>query len=118
MAKNKKPLIIAKKIIRYAFLAILLILIAKVWIFYGTHKEQDQGFIEFYTAKKSYEWNRWNEELPQQALNQIADYNAMVQIVWLEVILAFIIMGLDYFIDPENHFVTQVKRWLESLNIE
>jgi hypothetical protein len=81
---------------------------------YGTLHEPGQTVIDFAMEKRVYEWQQF-EKPPQDFLLRERFYKDISNYIYLAVMVNFIIMGLDYFIDPDNHFITLLKNKIKTM---
>lgn len=93
---------------------IILIVIANVIGFYNRFHE-DKSFLKFFTEDRVYYLE--DGEIPAIAKEQAQAYNDIVKIIWLALLFTALIIGLDYLIDKENHFITRIKERLDRANV-
>lgn len=100
-----------KQITRVAMIVCIFLAVFKLGALYGNQKLEDQNVMDFFTQKQTYEWNSY-EQMPKEVAYKVQEYNTIVRIVQLAVLLSFLVMFFDYFVDPENHFITELKNKL------
>jgi len=102
-----------KTFFKFASLIFLLLAIFSFGEMYGKYKNEDENFITFMNKKTVYEGRVW-DEIPKELKQQIYDYNRTIKYIWGAVISNFLIMIIDYFIDPKNHFFTLIKNKIDG----
>lgn len=104
-----------KTISRTGFMIFLFLAVFNLGDLYGTYSEEGESINNFFTKQTRYEWDSI-EAPPKIVTDQINAYNHIVRLIWIALIFSFGVMFFDYFIDPENHFVTTIKnKWWPKL---
>lgn len=102
----------AKLLIRLSMVFCIMLTAFYLGSIYGKHGN-DQSIINFFSEKTEYKWQY--QEAPPRELNQrIVEYNTVVRIMYLAVLLSFIIYILDFFIEPKTHFITTLVKKLKE----
>ena len=98
MENNKKLLKIVK---------IVIIVVLWAVVIYGAY--QGVGLYQFFQVfpQKQYETVAF-ESLPEEALVKISMYNQLINTIYVGLLFVAIYLVVDYFYDPENHFITTV----------
>lgn len=102
-----------KGIFKFISLIFLLLAVFSFGKMYGKYNKENDNFITFMNKKTVYEGRVW-EEKPKELKQQITDYNTIIKFIWGAVISNFLIMIIDYFIDPKNHFFTAIKNKIDG----
>ena len=109
-----------KQFFRTALIIFLLTAVFNTGIFYGRYSAKDMSIINFFTTKKEISFNRF-EGIPPIIIEQTEYYNAIVKLVWACLICLGMYFTLDYYVDKERHFITELKKkargvakWLSS----
>lgn len=111
---NQKNLRIIRTVL-YGVMILLLVLISfKLGALYGEFKD-GQSLMEFATSDKLYEWNRY-ESPPQELIDQTTAYNKVVIYVWYIIGVNFMIMIVDYYLNPETHYFTKIIEKLKEID--
>jgi hypothetical protein len=55
------------------------------------------------------------ETLPIEALTKINLYNKAAHTIGAGLILVLVYFIIDYFYEPDKHFITTIKKWLEKI---
>lgn len=80
---------------------------------YGKYGD-DNNLIGFVLQQYTYTYGI-HDKPPAQLTDMLMLYGSAKLIVYIAVVLNFIIMGLDYYRDPENHFITTIKKRIGTL---
>ena len=115
--KIKKKTIwnLLKTLSRAGFIIFLFLAVFNLGILFGTYAEDGETVTEFFTKKTRYEWNSL-ESPPQIVIDQVNDYNNIHRLISISLLFSFGVLFFDYFVDPEHHFATKIKKkWWPKL---
>lgn len=119
--KKKKLWNFLKILSRTGFIIFCFLAVFNLGILFGKYSLEGESINQFFTKKTRYEWKQ-TEAPPKIVTDQINSYNRISRLIQLAILFSFLVMFCDYFIDPENHFVTTIKKkWgpkLKKLNDE
>jgi len=90
----------------FAFLAVF-----NCGLFFGENKQEGQSIMDVVTQERTYEWDVIDKP-PQEFIDLASRYNNIVRFVYIALFSFAGVLTFDYFIDPEHHFATELKkRW-------
>lgn len=78
----------------------------KAWLYFDTHPQ------------KSYEWDRFNGQPPQELQDKIILYNTGAQIVYICLLFYVAIEVSSYFEDKNKHWVTWLVRKYKEISVK
>ena len=113
MKINKRIAKFGKTACRFGFMFFFMFVSFQVGEIYGKHNTDEQGIIGFFTTEKEFKWDT-RGEMPEEVITRVAEYNQIVRYIWMAIAFSVGIMFFDYYIDPKNHFITQLKRRTEN----
>lgn len=114
---KKRNLERIKFIFRLLFMFSFAFVLIKIGAFYGEYKEPGEGFIEFFSVEREFSYNKFTG-VPESLTTIIGVYQNIISWIWLCVGFSSMVMFVDYFIDPENHFVTVIKNRINKIKLE
>jgi len=120
MKINKKKMWnLFKTLSRAGFIIFLFLAVFNLGTLFGRYSEEEETINHFFIKKTRYEWSSI-ESPPQIVIDQINDYNKIHTLILISLLFSFAVLFFDYFVDPEHHFVTTLKKkWgpkLKKLN--
>lgn len=104
---EKKILITLNWLSRALLIAFIMVSLFQSGAFYGKWN-QGEGVYEFFTKEYTATIEKGGE-IPQIILLMNEEYNKIVRYIWIALFFLFLRLGIDYFIDPDNHFITSIK---------
>lgn len=110
--KKETILRILTTLSKLGFFICLALVFFNTGIFYERYHSEDQSFLDFFTKKYTHQWDR-HAQPSQELKDQIAFYNGIIKKIWGALAFLWLYFVWDYFLDPENHFITAIKRGVE-----
>lgn len=101
---NKVFLTIGKEISRTGLLFMIALVIFDTGVFYGRYSN-GESITDFFLKEKIVEG-----EARIIYKYETNFYNMIVKLIWVALGFLFMLFTFDYFLDPENHFITLIKK--------
>ena len=115
---NKKKIFsFLKSLSRISFILFFALSLFNFGVVYGKYSDDNESILDFATKEREYKYNS-RESVPQELISHIEDYNRISNSIKLAVLSSLLVIFFDYFIDPENHFYTKIKRKFKGIKIE
>jgi hypothetical protein len=115
MKINKKKLFGILKSTSYSlFMLFFAMSLFNLGATYGKYAVDNENVLSFATKEREFKYSQLQAP-PQELLDHLEGYNKIKHNILWAVFFSCLTIFFDYFIDPDNHFVTHLRRKIGNL---